>query len=275
MNKYIICILVLSLFVCIPLISSAQQISNVNARLSGETVIISYDLVGTKVGQKFRIELLSSADDYQSPLQNVTGDVGENQLGGSGKQIEWNAKEELGVYSGNITFEVRSTITFNPIQLTSPNASSSFKPGKNLPIIWNGGTSNSTLQLDLLKTNTLSKSIGTTSNSGSYNWSVPKDVSKGGDYQIKMYDINDRANTEITSSMFQIKGKGGAAKILIPVLAAGAVVGVLLALSGGEEDPQGPGTTDNNDLPSPPDPNGGSARIKTGATIFSLPLFGN
>ncbi len=76
--------------------------------------------------------------------------------------------------------------------------------------------------------------------------------------------------------MFQIKGKGGAAKIVIPLLAVGAAVGVLLALSGGEGDTQPPPTVDEtSDLPAPPDPSGGSARIKTGMTIFSLPLFGN
>ena len=255
---------------------SAQQVSNVNARISGENVIITYDLVGAKVGQKFRIELYSSADNYAAPLENVSGDVGEDQLGGSGKQIEWRAKEELGVFSGNVTFEIRSTITFNPIQITSPNSSSSLKPGKAMTIRWDGGIPASTLQVELLKTNTLSRSIGTTSNTGMYSWTVPKDLTKGTDYQIKMYDIQDRMNTEVTSGIFQVKGKGGTAKILIPALAVGAVVGVLVALGGGDDGGgTGPTTPPNNDLPAPPNPDGGSARIKPGMTIISLPFVGN
>ena len=110
-----------------------------------------------------------------------------------------------------------------------------------------------------------------------YNWTVPKDLAKGTDYQIKMYDIQDRMNTEVTSGIFQVKGKGGAAKILIPALAVGAVVGVLVALGGddGNGGGTGPTTTDSNDLPAPPNPDGGSARIRPGMTIISLPLVGN
>ena len=253
---------------------SAQNISNVNARLAGEDVIISYDLVGAKVGQRFLIELLYSEDNYQAPLRAVSGDVGENQLGGFGKQIIWRAKEELGVFTGNITFEVRSTISFSPLQITSPTSSSSFKPGNSLPIKWNGGMPDSQLQIELMKTNTLNRSIGSTANNGMYNWSIPKDVAKGADYQIKMYDVRDRVNTEILSSNFGIKGKGGAGKFLIPLAAVGAGAGIYMALQGGEDDTPLPIVDDNVDLPSPPDPDGsfGSARIKKGRPWFTIPI---
>jgi len=252
---------------------SAQQVNNVKASLSGEDVIITYDLVGTKVGQRFRIELFSSFDNYGAPLQLVSGDVGEDQLGGPGKQIVWKAKEEISVFSGNITFEVRSTITFSPIQITSPTSSSAFKPGGSLPIKWNGGMPDSQLQIELMKTNTLNRSIGSSANNGMYNWSIPKDVAKGTDYQIKMYDVSDRANTEIMSSNFGIKGKGGAGKFLIPLAVAGAGAGVFLALQGGGEDPVVKPPVDN-DLPQPPNPSGnvGATRIKVGRPWFALPI---
>lgn len=253
---------------------SAQQISNVNARLSGENVIISYDLVGAQVGQKFKIEIFSSNDDFGGPLQMVSGDVGEDQLGGSGKQIEWRAKEELGVFSGNITFEVRSTITFSPIQITSPTASSSFKLGKSLPIKWNGGMANTTFQIELMKTNTLSRSIGSSSNTGLYNWTIPKDLEKGSDYQIKMYDINNRSTTEITSSNFAVKSSGGAKKILIPVLAVGATAGILCAVKVICPDKTVNG--DDTDLPVPPNPDGfvGAAGMKSGMPLIAI-MIGN
>jgi hypothetical protein len=253
---------------------SAQQVSNVNARLSGENVIITYDLVGTKVGQKFKIELFSSNDNYGAPLQLVSGHVGEDQLGGSGKQIEWRAKEELGVFSGNITFEVRSTVTFTPIQITSPVPSSSFKPGKSLPIKWTGGMPNTTFQIELMKGNTLSNSIGTSSNTQSYNWTIPKDITKGSDYQIKMYDIQDRASTEITSGNFIVKSAGGAKKIIIPVLAVGATAGILCAVK--VICPDNPEDPVNTDLPVPPNPDGmvGAARFKSGMPLIAI-LIGN
>ena len=253
---------------------SAQQVSNVKATLSGEDVIISYDLVGSQGGQKFRIELFSSFDDYKAPLKAVSGDVGENKPGGLGKQIILRAKEEFKVFTGNITFEVRSTITFSPIQITSPTSSGSFKPGGSLPIKWNGGMPNSDLQIELMKTNVSSRTIGRTTNNGMYNWSIPKDLPKGTDYQVKMYDANDQANTAIMSSNFGIKGKGGAGKFLIPLAVVGAGAGVFLALQAGGEDPVVPPVVENTDLPQPPDPSGntGAAHIKTGRPWFVLPF---
>ena len=270
--KYFLSIIFLLLLVSLQV--SAQQVSNVNARLSGENVIITYDLVGAKVGQKFRIELYSSHDNYQSPLKEVSGDVGENQLGGSGKQITWRAKQELHVFSGNVTFEVRSTITFSPIQITSPTSSSSFKTGSSLPVKWSGGMPNSTLQLELLKSNSLSRTIGTTANTGLYTWPIPKDLEKGSDFSLKMYDPSDRANTEIVSSNFVIKGAGSPAKFLIPLAVVGAGAGVFLALKGGGPEDPVINPPIEESLPSPPDPSGsvGSARIKSGKPWFVIPI---
>ena len=235
--------------------SIGQTVSNVNARLNGDNVIISYDLVGAKQGQKFRIVIFSSVDNFASPLDLVNGDVGEDQLGGSGKQIIWRAKEQLSVFSGNVTFEIRSTITFNPIQITSPNASSSFKADKSLPISWLGGMPNSTIQVELMKGNTTYRNIGSTANTNLFNYTIPKDVSKGSDFQIKLYDVSNRSGTEVTSSMFTIKGKGGPAKFLIPLLAVGAGVGLYMA--GVFDNGNGNGNGDEPKIlpeaPNPPD----------------------
>ena len=252
--------------------SFGQAVSNINARIDDQNpniVHIFYDLQG-KVGEKFRIEILSSKDNYQGKLQMVSGDIGENQVAGNGKRIIWRAKEELGFFDGEITFEIRSTITFSQFKIIQPTAGSTFKPGATLPIRWDGGAANSTIQLELYKLSTLSRSIGTTSNTKLYNWTVPGDVTKGTDYNIRMFDTSDPVNTTITSASFRIKGKGGAGKfVLIGVLVAGGV-GAALALSGGD-DVVGttlPPVIETNPLPEPPDPSGGLARLLP--ALFSI-----
>ena len=130
---------------------------------------------------------------------------------------------------------------------------------------------NSTIQIELMKANNLSRSIGTTSNTGLYNWTIPKDVSKGADYQVRMYDINDRTNTEILSSNFTMKGKGGAGKIIIPLLAVGAGVGVLLAL-GGDGDPDPDPDPVVTDLPTPPVFGGSVSRHKGRRPLIGIPI---
>lgn len=244
--------------------SFGQAVSNVNARIDDQNpniVQIFYDLQG-KVGEKFRIELFSSKDNYQGKLQMVSGDVGEDQVAGNGKRIIWRAKEELGFFDGEITFEIRSTLTFSQLRIIQPTAGSTFKPGATLPIRWDGGAANSTIQLELYRLSTLSRSIGSTSNTKSFNWTVPADVTKGTDYNIRMFDTSDPVNTTITSASFRIKGKGGAGKyILIGALVAGGV-GAALALSGGDGGNGGttPPVIETNPLPVPPDPSGGFAR---------------
>ena len=55
----------------------AQTVQNVRASLDGNDVIIQYDLTGSQ-GQKFKVELYSSSNNYSTPLRMVSGDIGEN-----------------------------------------------------------------------------------------------------------------------------------------------------------------------------------------------------
>ena len=158
-----------------------QAVRNVRAEVdptNPNLVNIFYDLQGQRTGEIFTITLYSSNDNYQNPLQLVGGDVGENQNAGSGKRVVWRAKEELGVFTGSIQFEIRSLLTFSPLEISEPTAGSSFKAGSTLPVRWLGGASNSNIQMDLYRSNTLDRTIGTTPNTRSYSWTIPTDVSK-------------------------------------------------------------------------------------------------
>ena len=104
-----------------------QTVKNVQARAEGNKVYIDYDLIGTTNGQKFTVELRSSIDNYTKPLVQVSGDIGEELEAGLGKTIIWNAISEQGNFSGSVTFEVISTLTFSPLEITNPTAKSGAK----------------------------------------------------------------------------------------------------------------------------------------------------
>ncbi len=260
----------------------SQTVSNVKARSDPSNpnlVIISYDLKSSSANQTFKVELLSSADNFQKVLEKVSGDVGENQIPGNNKQVFWRAREELGLFSGNVTFEIRSTVMSSPLRLTGPKATDSFSPGNTMPIKWEGGFNNAIMQLELFRANILNRKITTTPNIKTYDWIVPADLDDGSNYKVKLYDLSDPSNS-VMSPNFVInvaalktsKGGGGSKKWIF-IGAGVAVVGVVaaLALGGGGETP--PDNTPQDDptrdpLPTPPDtPDGGGTIRKVPALI--------
>jgi hypothetical protein len=86
-----------------------QRLENIRAEAisDGERVAVTFDITGGQEGQKFKVSLYGSHNNYSAPLQQVSGDVGEI-TGGRNKRMEWNAKGELGDYNGTVTFEVRA-----------------------------------------------------------------------------------------------------------------------------------------------------------------------
>src|SRR5829696_2781321 len=96
---------------CVTVISaSSQSIQNLDAHFIDGKVIVSYDVVGAKSNQNYSLDLFGSHNNYASPLQHVSGDVGKSVRAGVGKRITWDAAAELGTYSGQITFRVRGEI---------------------------------------------------------------------------------------------------------------------------------------------------------------------
>jgi len=67
--------------------------------------------------------------------------------------------------------------------------------------------------------------IGTTTNSGSYTWSIPKDQSKG-NYQFRFTDTG--SNKVVESEYFSIAPKFSVVIKAIPIFIAGVVIFILL-----------------------------------------------
>lgn len=222
---------------------SAQRLQNVRAEAvsGGERVVITYDITGASQGQKYRVTVYSSHNNYSTPLTQVTGDVNE-VTAGTGKRIEWNAKGEMVEYSGDITFELRAE-PVAPQQTQTPlsvNTPSGVKKGKTTSITYQGVASGENVRLELVKGGVVVNQIGNTTDPSRYNWTVPSDVPKGSDYQVRL-TAGARA---ATSGPFTVKKKMSPLVYIIPGV---VVVGVVVFLVTRGDD--------SEDLPEPPDPN--------------------
>ncbi|RLD24703.1 MAG: hypothetical protein DRI71_01780 [Bacteroidetes bacterium] len=264
MRKYI---LYFFAFLAITQTSNAQTVKNVQALAQKNSVIITYDLVASNPDQKFEVEIRSSINNYTTALNEVSGDVGPDQTPGIGKTITWAAIKEQGNFSGSVTFEISALLTFSPLTITNPTTGSSAKLGKSLDVKWQGGDRGRNLKMAILQGNNTVTEIPSVGSTGSYNWVVPKTLSKGDNYQIKLFDPT-KPKTAAMSAEFQLKKTS----ILIYVIPAAVLLGVGAAvlLGGGGDggsDPVDCATnpthpdcvtgTIGTELATPPPPPGG------------------
>jgi len=90
----------------------AQQVTNVDSKISGNIIAVEYSLAGAKFNQEFNINLYVSLDGgktFQGPLKGVSGDVGENIKAGKHK-IYWDPYKDVNSLEGDIVFDVRAQI---------------------------------------------------------------------------------------------------------------------------------------------------------------------
>ena len=211
---------------------SAQEITNVRAATEGTTVAIYYDLAGKSESDVFGVQIFASFNNYVEPLSFISGDVGNRVSTGTGKKANWDFEKELGGYKGEVTFEVRATMVGGYYEFQIPSSYSKFKKGGLMLINWAGGESSEKVMIDLYKGNikfaTITPSI---ENEGKFNWTVPKKVSSGGDYKVKITNTTNYNNTGF-SAEFKIAPKVPA---ILKVVVGMAVVGTAayLATSGG------------------------------------------
>ena len=245
----------------------SQRVEFVRANVNGDIVNITYDLISLNQNHLFEIRVYGSHNNYTFPLSLVSGEVGNDIKPGQNKSIVWRAADELDTFSGDITFQIRGSVTGEvvvepppqieetPIEtepaeesipnltINNPGAGSSFKIGKSMPLQWRGGKPNEDIKIELFKSNMMLRNIGTSPNNGSLLWTVPKDI-KGSDFKIKLFNINT-PESAVFSGEFKIKGKTALIIKLLPLFAAGGVAAIFLL---GGEDGRG-----DSSLPVPPD----------------------
>ncbi|MGJ3234334.1 hypothetical protein [Marivirga sp.] len=224
--------------------TKAQRVDNVKASISGDIIIVSYDLIA-ETDETFNVNLYSSKDNFQQPLTLVTGDVGINITAGKGKRIEWLAKNELQDYKGNLIFEVRAFLpepAFDPLEFVNFDLKE-IKSGKSYRLQWKGGKENEKIDIMLFEDGNEKYKISTINNEGRYLWKIPKG-NKSSSYQIQL-----KGETGIVASnSFQIKKGFPGLLVGGGALLVGGITAAIIILDpfGGDE---------GNDLPIAPDPN--------------------
>ncbi len=97
-----------TLTVCLAFILQAQQISNVTATQTGNTVEILYNMNGFNSPQN--IQILCSTDGGNSftiPLRSVSGDIGAQVMPGGTKKVIWNVLSDVqSLHTGSAVFKV-------------------------------------------------------------------------------------------------------------------------------------------------------------------------
>ena len=239
------------LFILLACASYAQRIDNLTTVLAGENIEITFDLIDDAGGQTFDVQLFSSHNNYTTPLLYVSGDIGEEVSPGTGKKVIWEAKKELGNYKGEIYLEIRGIVTPPFVRILTPNAADKFKPGKTTEIRWDSDVTGN-IRIDLYEGRNRISTIATTQNTGRFNWTLSKKLSKGDNYRL-VFTSDSKPGKRVDSKQFVVAKGIPIWLVVAGVAVVGGIVGVIV--SGGEEPPPG-GGDETNDIPDPIKPGG-------------------
>lgn len=228
------------------LLASAQELQNTRASYANGQVLISYDLASVNPEQKYNIQLFASHNGFASPLSLVTGDIGKGISTGTSKEIKWDAAKELGTFRGQLSFKVVAEMVPLPFAFRNPAVGAALRQGKKSIVEWRGGVPGHEVRLEVYQGSTRVSSLGEVTNTGTYTWTVPKDLEKGEGYTLKISEGEVSARSEL----FIVKPKVPLLLKLSPLLLGAAI----LPFVGGSEPPE-PITEDHTPLSPAPQPN--------------------
>lgn len=221
-------------FIC----TKAQSLTNLSAIQRGNDVIVTYQLDGD-YGKAYTVSLYASNNDFGSPLRLVQGDVASKRvLPGSNKTITWRALDELRTFDGDISFEIRAVPAvplFSNIAAEAPKV----KRGKQIMLTWAGGLPREQIGIELVKEGE-TVNLGTMDNSGRFLYAVPKKM-KTGTYAIRVL----QGGEVTTGNAFKVQPKIPMLVKLVPLVAVGTVVVIVLNNKKTDEFPEPPDLTGN------------------------------
>ena len=231
----------LCVFICLLYVQvSGQQIININAaQLDVNTVRVAYDLKGEVPGQLFTVEIFSSVNQFNLPLEYVDGYVGERIEAGVNKFIDWDISKELVAYEGELDFEIRAELTFTPINVSFPEKST-VKRGKLHTISWLGTNTGEQVDIQLYRDGNRVGTIANTVNDGQFEWEVPFSTKPGKGYSVKVSSTS--SSQEAIGADFAIHRK---IPLLVKLIPLAIITPIIIKLT--EEDPVEPKI-----LPAPP-----------------------
>lgn len=109
-SPIILSIIALTFFHGVKALGQGARIANVNAEQNFKNIIVSYDIKGSGIDDRYNIKLLCSTNGGRAfgfPLEEVSGDIGYNIGGGNDKQIIWDVLSEVSSFSyTDVVFKV-------------------------------------------------------------------------------------------------------------------------------------------------------------------------
>jgi len=170
-------------------------------------VVVYYDIIDAVTEHSYNMQLYSSKDNFEQPLQIVEGDVGINIPVGTGKIIIWNANQELGgIVDDQLNLKLKGSL-YAPFIVMEEMEKTIFKRGKPREIRWSGNQA-VTLSLNfvLYKGEKEVFTFDARPNNGSTELTIPMDIKPGKDYYLKISDAQNSDEVLMTSN-FIVKRK--------------------------------------------------------------------
>lgn len=218
-----------------------QELDSVNITLENDMVVVRYDFLQGEPDQVYELYLYSSHDNFQKPLQLTTGDVGKGIHIGTGKIVYWNAKQELGNFKGDISLKIKGDVYTPIVQYLNVYDNLKLKQGNQFDFQWKSNDKSDKVLLKIQRNGVPVSDPLVVDNTGTYTWTIPRDIKAGKGYSIQIADTNNLLREE-TSNSFSVRRKVSLAyKIIPPILVAGGIAAIFLTSS----DPE-------SEIPEPP-----------------------
>lgn len=207
------------------MLASAQTAQIKTIELAGEKIVVHYDLDDSSPTNEYQIGLYASTDNFAVPMSKVKGDVGSEVKPGLDRKIEWNVKDELGNFTGDLSLEVRGKVFVVFVKLKDFDAKRTYKRGKRYGISWKPGNTNP-IHIELYKGAERMAGELNHPNNGAYTLSIPAKIEPGKDYRIKISD-SKKPDDVVYTDYFSVKQR-------IPLafkIGGGAIVAGLIYLA--------------------------------------------
>jgi hypothetical protein len=216
--------------------ASGQKTTIKWIELSGDKIIVHYDLDDSNPNNEYLIQLFASKDNFGTALSKVGGDVGPEIKPGTNKKIEWNIFEEFGSYKGDLAVEIRGRVFIPFVKIQSFVDKKKIKKGKSYDLIWRPGNNNP-VHIELYKGSQRMQGELNLPNNGKYTVNFGKGLKNGAHYRVKITD-SKKSEDFVYTNEFRVKPK---VPLLLKVLPVAGVAAFLTTLKLGDTSEEIPG----------------------------------
>jgi hypothetical protein len=178
-------------------------------------------------GEDYELYLYGSHDNFTTPLQMTTGDVGKKIIPGKDKVIYWDAKSELGNFKGDFSLRVKGAVYIPFVKFTSIPYNFSIKRGQIFEVNWDPTDKTKEVLFKIQRYGVPINDALVVENKGKFVWEIPKNVKPGKGYSIQILDTQNPLREE-TSNTFVIKRKIPTAYKIVPLALLGGAATFLL-----------------------------------------------